>query len=95
MAQQILAELVEGESVVAAHPSCADFGSGESSLSYPSAVVSQTQSRAAAETGICLLHNTVETSARRAEHSVIVESVVRNIKTSYSPALNQQSRLIV
>ena len=49
MAQQILAELVEGESVVAAQPSCADCGSGESSLSYPSAVVSQTQSRAAAE----------------------------------------------
>ena len=48
-AQQILAELVEGESVVVAQPSCTDCGRGESSLSYPSAVVSQTQSRAAAE----------------------------------------------
>ena len=50
-AHQILAEQVEGDSVVAAQPSCADCGSGESSLSYPSAVVrvSQTQSRAAAE----------------------------------------------
>ena len=47
-AQQVLAELAEKE-VVAAQPSCADCGSGESSLSYPSAVVSQTQGQAAAE----------------------------------------------
>ena len=48
-AQQILAELVEGESVVVAQSSCADRWRRESSLSCPSAVVSQTQSRAAAE----------------------------------------------
>ena len=48
-ALQILAELMEGESVLAAQPSCADCGSGGSSLSYLSAVVSQTQSQAAAE----------------------------------------------
>ena len=47
-AQQILAELVERE-IVAAQQSCADFGSEESSFSYPSAVVSRTQSQAAAE----------------------------------------------
>ena len=49
MAQQTLAELVEGESVVAVQPSCADSGRRESSLSCPPAVLSQTQSRAAAE----------------------------------------------
>ena len=48
-AQQILAKPVEGESVAAAQPSCADCGSVESLLGYPSAVVSQTQSQAAAE----------------------------------------------
>ena len=79
-AQQILAELGERE-VVAAQPSCADCGSGESSLSYPSE--------------ICLLNSTVEIPTSRAECCVIVELVVTSRKTSYCPVLNQESRLTV
>ena len=44
---------------------------------------------------ICLLISTVEISTSRAECSVVVEPVVTSSKTSYSPALNQRSRLTV
>ena len=44
---------------------------------------------------ICLLNSTVEISTSRAECSIVVEPVVTSGKTSYSPALNQRSRLTV
>ena len=57
--------------------------------------VSQTQSQAAAESRYCLLNIIVESSTSRSGKSVVEESVVASSKTSYSPVLNQGSRLIV
>ena len=61
----------------------------------PTSCVGQTQSQAAAESGYCLLNIAVESSTSRAGSSVVEESEVTSVKTSYSPALNQQSRLTV
>ena len=61
----------------------------------PTSCVGQTQSQAAAESGYCLLNIAVESSTSRAGSSVVEESEVTSVKTSYSPGLNQQSRLTV
>ena len=61
----------------------------------PISCVSQAQSQVAAKSVYCLLNIRVEPSTSRAESSVVEESVVTGIKTSYSPVLNQQSRLTV
>ena len=92
--QQILAELVE--KVLEGHSQAVlTVGGGES----PSATHQLWGARLRAEPGlsqeICLLNNTVEISTSRAECSDIVEPVVTSVKTSYSPALNQQGRLTV
>ena len=79
-AQQILAELVEC-SWRLQQPSQADYVGGELNQ-LSTSFVSQTQSRAAAESGCCLLNIIVESSTSRSGRSVVVESVVDGIKIS-------------